>query len=132
METRPIQETDKLRARFTVWLKTVLQRERINYLLSERRNPHTISLEAIGEGSLVTEPEFSDPDDFVFENEKLQVAFMRLSSSQKNVLVMLFVEGLEPEEAAQKVGCTVQHIYNVRSKALKALRGDLAGGDNDG
>ena len=61
----------------------------------------------------------------------LKAAFMRLSSSQKNILRLLFLEGLSAEEAASRMGCTVQHVYNLKSKAILALRKELTGEDDE-
>lgn len=62
------------------------------------------------------------PDCFDFDNIKLKKAFAQLSLSKQKLLKLLFVDGLEVDEAAQKMDCTIQNIYNLRSKSLKELR----------
>lgn len=131
MDNKHIQEKDELRARFTAWLKTLLERAKIDYIRHEQLKPKTIALDMVENDLYVPEPEAAvTHDSFDFENEMLKAAFMRLSSSQKNILVLLFVEQLNADEAAQKLGCTVQHVYNLRSKAIIALRKELIGGEN--
>lgn len=132
MDNKYIQEKDELRARFTAWLKTLLKRAKIDYIRHEQLRPKTVALETVENEIWIPEPDVHTIDSFDFENEKLKAAFMRLSSSLRNILVLLFVEGLKADEAAQKIGCTVQHVYNLRSRALTAIRKEMTKGDGDG
>lgn len=128
---------DELRARFTVWLDTTIYRAKLNYIKKQQRQLQTVSLEEIPEGILSVEnkeAEWMDSllpqDEFSFEEEKLARAFRELPLMRQKVLTMLFVEERKPEEIAQKLHCTVQHVYNQRSLALKKLRERLKeGGD---
>ena len=118
------QEKDELRARFTVWLETLLHRAKIDYIRHEKKRPSTVSLEAVHEmrDEKDLEDLVEDHEDFNFADERLRSAFMRLSPSKRKILVLLFVGGLEPDVVARELGCTVQHIYNLRSKAIKDLK----------
>lgn len=131
MEPGQCNEKDELRARFTVWLKTLLRRAKIDYIRLERRYPKTVTLELTEKETAIPIPEIVIPNSFDFENDKLRAAFMRLSLSKRNILEMLFVQGLEANEAARELGCTIQHVYNLRSKALKELRKELSKEEGD-
>lgn len=126
MEPGQCNEKDELRARFTVWLKTLLRRAKIDYIRLERRYPKTVTLELTEKETAIPIPEIVIPNSFDFENDKLRAAFMRLSLSKRNILEMLFVRRLEANEAARELGCTIQHVYNLRSNALKELRAELS------
>lgn len=48
---------------------------------------------------------------------------------KKEVLTMLFLLDMTPQEIAGELSCTVQYVYKQRSLALKKLREALKGGD---
>lgn len=131
MEPRQCNDKDELRARFTAWLKTLLRRAKIDYIRLKQRYPKTVTLELTEKETAMPIPEIVIPNGFDFENDKLRAAFMRLSLSKRNILEMFFVEGLEASEVARELGCTIQHVYNLRSKALKELRAELSKGEDD-
>ena len=62
------------------------------------------------------------PDSFDFEEQRLAEAFRELLLMRRRILEMLFVEDLTPSEIAAKLHCSVQHVYNQRSLAIKRLR----------
>ena len=59
---------------------------------------------------------------FDFMESRLADAFRELPLMRRRILEMLFVEELSPVEIAAKLLCTVQHVYNQRSLAIKRLR----------
>lgn len=59
---------------------------------------------------------------FEFMESRLADAFRELPLMRRRILEMLFVEELSPVEIAAKLHCTVQHVYNQRSLAIKRLR----------
>ena len=125
------QERDELRARFTAFLQIMVRRSRLNYLAKIKNRPETVSLEEL--------PDIMDPaseirlsgdqKDFEFEEERLAQAFATLPLMRKTILKLLFVDELSPQEIAAKLHCSVRHVYNQRSLALKRLRLLLKGGD---
>jgi len=126
-------EYDELRARFTGWLDTVAYRAKLKYLRKQEQELKTISLEDVAEQWMeYQEPGYSSAgvtaQEFVFEEEKLATAFSQLPLMRKEVLRLLFVEELEPLEIATRMNCSVQHVYNQRSLAIKRLRKLLEGG----
>lgn len=125
------QEKDELRARFTRWLEVLAYRVRKNYLRDNRRNPLSVSLDEIAEDQFAVHDvqRTGEPDSFDFEEEQLAAAFANLPAMKKQILTMLFVLEMEPEEIARELGCTVQNVYNQRSLASKRLRKALEGGE---
>lgn len=138
MNHRQKPEKDELRARFTGWLETMVYRARLNYIHKLSRQIETISIEEVAESSLLSSSseqdwcrELSSSDAFDFEEEKLARAFAELPLMRQRILTMLFVEEKKPEEIAAKLNCSIQHVYNQRSLALKKLRSMLAKGGED-
>ena len=59
---------------------------------------------------------------FDFAEQHLADAFRELPLMRRRILELLFVDELSPTEIAQKLHCSVQHVYNQRSLAIKRLR----------
>lgn len=120
---------DELRARFTKWLETLVYRAKLNYLYKNREKVETVPIDEVAEECLCC-PGFeegcirdlSGTDEIWFEEEKLEKAFTELPPARQQILLMLFVEEKKPCEIAAELNCSVQHVYNQRSLALKKLR----------
>lgn len=65
------------------------------------------------------------------ENELLNVAFWKLSSMQRKVLLFNVLYDFSAESAAHLLGTTVDSIYTQKYKALKRLKAALVGMDQD-
>ena len=115
---------DELRGRFTRFLEVTMKHVRQNYLRKLSREPKTISLDIVSEAEipLIAGPTPYGEHEFTFEESRLAEAFRQLPMARQKVLICLFVEEMYPEEIAELMGCTVQHIYNQRSLAVKKLR----------
>ncbi len=115
---------DELRGRFTRFLEVTMKHVRQNYLRKLSREPKTISLGIVSEIEipLIAGPAPYEEHEFTFEESKLAEAFRQLPMARQKVLIYLFVEEMYPEEIAELMGGTVQHIYNQRSLAVKKLR----------
>ena len=129
-------ERDELRARFTVWLETLVYRARTKYLRKMEGQVKLIPVEELPEEMLEwQEPEFlevsMDKKDFDFEEEKLARAFSELPLMKKEILRLLFVEEKSPAEIARQLNCSVQHVYNQRSEAVRKMRETLEKKSND-
>lgn len=123
----PVQE-DRLRARFTSWLTTLLRRARIDYLRQLERDPNTIAIDAIDEYQMAAEDKyFSMLSDFQFEEERLAQAFFSLSARKSEILKCLFAEQLTVEETAKRLHTTIENVYKEKSRALATLRKKLNG-----
>lgn len=57
-----------------------------------------------------------------FEEKRLAKAFSELPLMKREVLRLLYYDELNPQEIAESLGCSLQHIYNQKSRALKILR----------
>lgn len=120
-------DNDELRGRFTVWISKTARNAQINYLRKESRQLKTIPLDTkevqlIASERDALEQTVSDSDGFEFMESRLADAFRELPLMRRRILEMLFVEELSPTEIATKLHCTVQHVYNQRSLAIKRLR----------
>ena len=115
---------DELRGRFTRFLEVTMKHVRQNYLRKLSREPKTISLDIVSEIEipLIAGPTPYEEHEFTFEESRLAEAFRQLPMARQKVLIYLFVEEMYPEEIAELMGCSVQHIYNQRSLAVKKLR----------
>lgn len=117
-------EKDELRGRFTRFMEVVVRNARNNYLKKLSRQMPIIPLEDVPEGEYAREdmPLIEKPDAFTFEEERLAKAFSQLPLMRQRILTLLFVNELTPAEIAKQMNCSVQHVYNQRSLALKRLR----------
>lgn len=120
------EQRDELRARFTAWLDITIYHARISYLSKESNRLPSVSLYEIPEECLPAEPDayfqHSARASFDFEEERLARAFANLPVQRQEILNLLFVEQLKPEEIAKMLNCKVQHVYDQRYHALKKLK----------
>ena len=111
----PTDGRDELRGRFTRWIVITAENAQKNYLRAEKKQLQTVPLEeadvAIVDTALLSA-----------EEQRLAEAFRELPLMRRRILEMLFVEELTPSEIAAKLHCSVQHVYNQRSLAIKRLR----------
>ena len=119
---------DQLRSRFTSWLSTLLWRARIDYVRKQERQVKTVSMEDVPDDQLAVEDSYSvRQSQFDFEEERLAEAFFSLSLQRQQVLTMLFVDEMRPEEVAKVLHCSVGYIHKARQRALQSLRKMLNG-----
>lgn len=115
---------DELRGRFTRWIVITAQNAQKNYLRTEGKRPKTISIDEIElpiTDTLLPKIE-TVSGSFDFAEQQLADAFRELPLMRRRTLELLFVDELSPAEIAQKLHCSVQHVYNQRSLAIKRLR----------
>lgn len=126
MERQYTEKDDKLRARFTSWLTTLLRRARIDYLRRSEREPKTIAFDSIDEYQMGSEDKyFLLSSEFQFEEERLAQAFFSLSPRKSEILKCLFAEQLTVEETAKRLHITSENVYKEKSRALAVLRKKL-------
>lgn len=120
-----MQETkqgDLLKARFTIWLKKLILRAKIDYL-RQNKGVDKISLDDYEESRFRHDISFNTAqDEFEFEEERINRAVSRLSKQRRNVLVRIYIQNMSAEEIAKESGVSVQHVYNQHSIALKQLK----------
>ena len=124
--SKGFSENDELRMRFTVWLKIVVKRVKIDYIRRQKKRYIEVSIEeATISNTLVYEQKFDineERNKFVFENTRISAAFNKLSPKRKEILEMLFVRNLTSDEIAKEGKCSLQYVYLLRSSALTKLR----------
>jgi len=130
-------EQELLRARFTLWLDTVLSRASARYReqMEDKlaKDADILSIDALPPDCI---PDPRDPfagieigkPDFAFEEERLAQAFSELSLMRKEVLRLLFVERMKPKEIAMLLRCSENYVNVQKKRALKELRQMLAEG----
>lgn len=122
------QEND-VRNRFTAWMQLVVKRARIDYIRSLKRRRKEISLESDEIVSKLIYEHLDDSlrcsDGFEFSDAIISVIVLNLPPKRRRVLELLFVHKMSPEEIAREMNCTVRHIYNQQSLALKELKEKL-------
>ena len=116
----PMDGRDELRGRFTRWIVITAEHAQKNYLRAEKKQLQTVPLEEADVA--IVDTALLSPDSFDFEEQRLAEAFRELLLMRRRILEMLFVEELTPSEIAAKLHCSVQHVYNQRSLAIKRLR----------
>lgn len=132
---RKSSERDPLRGRFTRFMEVMVKHARQNYDEMQRRLPSTVPLDAVPETYWAQDGPMPQPcqrQEFQFEEDRLAIAFAQLPIMRQKVLMLLFVAELTPEEIAHELGCSVGHVYNQRSLALKKLREILKEGGFEG
>ena len=131
-----INHEDELKIRFTAWLRTLVKRARIDYLMSKKKENLEVPLSEIANSANFTYEVIFIPakidiekGEYEFEREDVSRAFSLLNITRRKVLLMLFVEGMTPKEIAEELGCSVRMVNKIRRQALDILRGILGGGN---
>lgn len=114
-------ENDPLRGKFTRFLQTVIKHVKADYLWKNRKRP-------VFPGQLWTAPSQEDTrQSFHFHWDALAEAYQSLPRTYQEVLLLLLVKELTPQEVAECLHCTVQQVYVRKSRAVKQLREKLGG-----
>ena len=139
MENKKDSNVSELQIKFTVWMRTVLQNAKSNYIRDNTSKLKTISLTDILEDQLSYKDTYKEDGLdleqglFDFQDKLIERAFLRLSIKQRKILLLSIVEGYKPCEIAKLLDCSPQIIYNEKMLALKYLRKtlNLGGNSND-
>ena len=122
------ESAEVLRCRFTKWLEVLIYRVKLNYLSDLSKRTETISLdELIDNGFQAEDPNnayqaVESSDSFSFGDDEIAKAYMKLPERRREILELLYIDGLKPIEVANVLGCSLQHVYNRRSAAISELR----------
>lgn len=99
-------ERDELRAKFTRWLETIIQRAKIDYLRKDENHPEIISYEDIPEAELLDLAQCESwpkitrmQPPYDFEEERLTKAFMALPLKRRQVMELLFPASRNSQKA---------------------------------
>ncbi len=125
-------ENDELRCKFTAWMQVVVKRAKIDYIRRLKRHYNEISIDdekVLDKLQFKPINEITLDDGFEFDNELLAKLFMKLTPQKRKVLELLFVHNMPAEEVTAELQCSLQHIYNLRSLAIKELKCKLKKGE---
>ena len=93
-----------------------MRRARIDFFRSKERELITIPLDE------VKETDFAVRDEYTISEERLARAFFSLPLQRQQILTMLYVDELPPEEIARILHCSVDNIYKTKRRTLNLLR----------
>ena len=126
--TKKVTREERVIGRFTNWVDTLARRAKYDYIENESKHISHACIDEVPEDALrADEVEISytftaGEGRFEFEAEWLMKAFGELSKTHKRLLELLYVEEKTPHEVAALLDCTVENIYNQRSKAFKIIK----------
>lgn len=126
MSKETISQDDELRIRFTAWITVLVKRAKIDYIRRQSRQPQSVPWELIPEDEVCLEQEFNtaieSAESFEFDDENVAKAFSALSLLRQKILTLMYVKGKSAEQTAAILGCSVKHVFNEKSLALKKIR----------
>ena len=100
-----------------------MRRARIDFFRSKERELITIPLDEVKETDFAVRDEYTISESaFQFEEERLARAFFSLPLQRQQILTMLYVDELPPEEIARILHCYVDNIYKTKRRTLNLLR----------
>ena len=120
-------EKDELRARFTSWLNVTLRNATNMYYRSQKTQFETVPFEELPleyriDPTNPYERVERSADAFDFEEERLAKAFFELHLMRREVLRLLFVCEMTPEEISRRLHCSASYVRKQKFYALKKLR----------
>lgn len=116
---------DPLRGKFTRFLQESIKHCKIDYLRKSERRP--VPLDLLWQFQADHHRESTTAQGFDFQWEALGEAYRSLPRSYQEVLFLLLVKELTPQEAANQLHCPVEQVYVRKSRAIKLLRKKLGG-----
>lgn len=132
-------ERDVLRARFTLWLDTILARASAKYR-TQMNDKLSETVEIVSIDAFPSDY-FPDPKNpystveigtpnFDFAEERLSNAFLELPLMRREVLRLLFVEMKTPKEIAAIMHCSEDYVSLQKTRAISKLRKLLEEGES--
>ena len=120
-------KADELRAQFTLWLKTTMINARKMYFRSQQKKYEEIPFETLPMEMRLDPVNYYEQverngDAFVFEEERLAKAFLELPLMRREVLRLLFVCEMTPDEISQRLHCSPSYVRLQKHYAIKKLR----------
>ena len=125
---------DDLRNQFTAYMQKVVYHAKVDYIRRRKAqfpNNEVISAEE-SEPSYEQDFRTISEADFDFEEQRLADSFASLPLMRRQILKLLFVQGLTAMEVAEELGCSLDYVYSSKRRALRKLRDQLQeGGEFD-
>ena len=125
---------DDLRNQFTAYMQKVVYHAKVDYIRRKKAKCLRAQVDSAEALVLTYEQDFHSTSDadFDFEEQRLADSFASLPLIRKQILKLLFVEGLTAMEVAEELGCSLDYVYSNKRRALQRLRDQLLeGGEHD-
>ena len=136
------EELKKIRKAFTIYIVKVIKHSAIDFIRKQKKYEGRIVYLNDFEEEKVSLSMF-DNDTLFFEEktnyfqlekimtkEKNRKAVEKLTDREKEVMYLIIIEELDTEEIAKRLKISTKTVLNTKNNALKKLRKDL-GGYND-
>ena len=119
-------EDTELIAQFTSFMRVLVKDARVDYLRRQKHWYKEVPLDSI----LNTADDFftdsytfaNGEHGFDFDCDSVSDVYSRLSPIQRQILVLFFVDGYNPQEIADRLSCSVKQVYDQKYIALKKIR----------
>ena len=115
----------KYEGEFTAYMKRVVPNAKVDYIRRNAKRKKEILLPQVQEDIdifMMEDIYFESTGEIQFEEEQLERAFSGLSPLKRRILAYTYVDGLTAEEIANVLGCSVDNVYAMRSRAIKKIR----------
>ena len=125
---------DDLRNQFTAYMQKVVYHAKVDYIRRKKVHHSNAGADAATASELSYEQDFrlASDADFDFEEQRLADSFASLPLIRKQILKLLFVQGLTAMEVAEELGCSLDYVYSNKRRALEKLRDQMQeGGEHD-
>jgi RNA polymerase sigma factor (sigma-70 family) len=112
------RHTYKNGANFKVWMYTIARNEKINYFRNNRFLTTDIDPEQSDEGNSNPEDDLEHKADI----DQLNIALARISSDNRELIILSRFNGLPYNEIAEITGCTVGAVKVRMYRAIRELK----------
>ncbi len=112
------RHTYKNGANFKVWMYTIARNEKINYFRDNRFLTTDIDPEQSDEGNRNPEDDLEHKTDI----DQLNIALARISSDNRELIILSRFNGLPYNEIAEITGCTVGAVKVRMYRAIRELK----------
>jgi len=125
---------DDLRNQFTAYMQKVVYHAKVDYIRWKKARRPRAQVDSAEALELSYEQDFRSASDadFDFEEQRLADSFASLPLIRKQILKLLFVQGLTAMEVSEELGCSLDYVYSNKRRALQRLRDQMQeGGEHD-
>ena len=125
---------DDHRNRFTAYMQKVVYHAKVDYIRQKKaqRTDTEVCVDDVTALSYEQDFRLTSDADFDFEEQRLANSFASLPLMRRQILKLLFVQGLTAMEVAEELGCSLDYVYSNKRRALQKLRDQMQeGGKHD-
>ena len=115
-------------------MQKVVYHAKVDNIRRKKAQYPRVEVETVEVPALSYEQDFrlASDVDFDFGEQRLADNFASLPLIRRQILKLLFVQGLTAMEVAEELGCSLDYVYTNKRRALQKLRDQLEeGGEND-